>query len=186
MWYSGLSSLGQVNYRVPFEMFNTDIEIGMKNVSILVGFSDLITKPENKGMIDNLAEASRRGSRTYFKLSLTDNIINMYVPKATNSYDYTSIPIHFTVVDDGEYVWDIPSSAEIYECVHETTLEGSNMDPISLARVVSDYAGIHDFTSSGVPTLQATQSARNYSYDPKYQDYDRGLSEYNPETDYIP
>lgn len=167
-WESHLGILGKVTYRVPFSEFTKSLENGMRSVSILIAFADLITQESNKGMIDNIKAAKNRGSRTYFTMSSPDsNIMRMYVPKASNSWDYTTVPIRFKKTDDGEYEWDIPESAELYSSIydHEGPQSIEGITPEELSRVLSDYTGLERVTSSGVPVLYATQSAREYNTD---------------------
>ena len=170
-WKSDLGSLGNVSYRVPFTEFEKSLEAGMRCVSILIAFSDLITQETNKGMIDNIREANRRGSKTYFCMSSTrKNVMNMYVPVASDKYRYTTLPIAFEETSDGEYSWNIPDSAEIYACVYENDTPPAlgSMNTQELSRVISGYAGLEQRASSGVPILEATQSAREYSEDFEY------------------
>ena len=165
-WNSQLGALGSSIYRVPFSSFEKSIEDGMRYVSILIAFTELITKIENKGMIDNIVEAKRRGSRTYFQLSTeVDNMMNMYVPKLASSYECTVIPIHFDEISDGEYKWDIPNNAEVYACLNDITLDDLEISPEEITRAISGYTGLQDNDSTSVPTLMATKSARGYSYD---------------------
>lgn len=165
-WNSQLGALGLSIYRVPFSSFEKNIEDGMRYVSILIAFTELITKIENKGMIDNIVEAKRRGSRTYFQLSTeVDNTMDMYVPKPSSSYECTVIPIHFDEISDGEYKWDIPNNAEVYACLNDMALDDLEISPEELTRAISGYTGLQDNDSTSVPTLMATKSARGYSYD---------------------
>lgn len=165
-WNSDLGILGRVHFKVPFAEFQRQLESGMRSVSILVAFADLITKDSNKGMIEHIYEAKRRGSRYYFRMNDSSvNVMNMFIPIASRSWGYTSLPIHFTESEDGEYEWKIPDTAELYASVFDDQdphpLE--TMNPEELSRAVSNYTGLAQATSVGVPVLHATQSARDYS-----------------------
>ena len=165
-WKSVLGILGTVVYTVPFSEFRKSLEDGMRSVSVLIAFTDLITQESNRGMIDNIKTAKNRGSRNYFTMDSPDsNIVRMYVPNPKNTWDFTTIPIRFTKTSDGEYEWNIPESTELYASIYND--EGSQvvegMTPQELSRVVSEYTGLERVSSSGVPVLYATQSVRDYS-----------------------
>ena len=174
-WTSDLGILGKVKYHGLFTEFRESLENGLQSVSILIAFADLITQESNKGMIDNINVAKNRGAKTLFAMSSPDsNIMRMCVPKATNNWDYTTVPIRFTKTGDGEYEWGIPESAELYSSIYNDggsqAVEG--MVPEELSRVISEYTGLEGVSSSGVPVLCATESIRDYSayYEPESMD----------------
>ena len=167
-WESSLGILGQVEYCIPFSEFRKSLEYGMRSVSILIAFTDLITQETNKEMINNINEAKKRGANTYFMMPSSDsNIVRMSVPKATNRWEYTTIPIKFTILDDGKYQWDIPESVGLYSIIYDNQypLSIGELASEDLSNVISEYAGLGGRESSGVPVLQATQSTREYSID---------------------
>lgn len=160
-WSSTLGILGTVHYYVSFSRFQENLECGMRVVSILIAFADLITKERNKGMIDNIKEATNRGSRTYFYISSSDtDTIKMFIPTADSSRGFTSVPIKFTQSEDGEYVWTIPESAELFVSLNNHEGIGG-MTPAERSRAISDYAGLEQRTSSGVSILYTTQNVRS-------------------------
>jgi hypothetical protein len=169
VWTSRLGILGSVKYTVPLREFERSLEKGMRYVSILIAFADLITKEENKGMIDNIKEAGRRGARTYYSIVPTNEpFVNMTIPLGTG---YTTMKVQYEEREDGEYEWTIPEYAELYACIHDHDCP-SSLGEAELNRIVSDYAGLGTTASSGVPVLGATQSVRDYSYGTEYDDTD--------------
>lgn len=164
-WKSVVGSLGTVSFRTPTNLMHTDLPKGIRNISVLIAFADLITKPENKGMSDNISEASRRGSSTLYSLKNDTNIVRMSAPSHNTPYGWRKIDITYTELSDGEYEWSIPDMEEIYQSIYDElgTDYTSTRDPEEIRRIVSAYTGISQRVSSGVPVLHATQSAREYS-----------------------
>lgn len=184
-WDSTLGILGQTQYRVQFSKFKESLESGMRNVSILIAFAELITKEENKGMIDNIKEANNRGAQTYFYMSsFKKNTMKMSVPMADRSRGFSTIPIKYTQIEDGKYEWTIPESVELYSSMcNEEDLKNTTRGDLS--RIISDYVGLERGASDGVPVLYATQSAGDYLFERalecQYGDED---TESKPEIDY--
>lgn len=164
-WKSEVGSLGIVSFRTPTNLIHADLQKSIQKISVLIAFADLITKPENKGMSDNISEAYRRGSRILYSLKNDTNIVQMSVPSHNTSYGYRKIDIKYTEISDGEYEWSIPDTEEIYQSVYDELGPDytSTKDPAEIHRIVSEYTGISQRVSSGVPVLHATQSAREYS-----------------------
>lgn len=167
-WNSDLGSLGVVQFRIPISKFRIDIQTGMRYVSILVAFASLIMDECNRGMIDNLCEAKRRGAKTLFQCkSLDESIMYMTIPVMNNSYGLMELPIAFHSIEDGEYKWEIPNKAEIYAQVYKELSDTPIPRMSQISHMISDYTGLEVRTSQGVPVLAATQSVNTY-VDPSY------------------
>lgn len=170
-WSSVIEPLGgRVQFLIPFRYFESSLENGIENVSILVAFADLISKEENKGMAENMIRAKRIGAPYYYTARPIDKAVRMFLPpiSSLSVNTYSTLDISYTRDDTtGEYTWTIPDTESLYRQIMNDSPVLDVLEPDSvhlrIEREISAYTGLENRQSSGIPVMEATQSARELS-----------------------
>jgi hypothetical protein len=164
-WKSTIAPFGgKVRFQVPFHHFESALEHGMQHVSVLVAFADLIAKDENKGMVENMLRAWRMGAPYYYTTMSNNHSVRMFLPSSRPSVCMSlisTLDISYTRDDaTGDYIWTIPDSETLYREFVDTE---QAPDSEQMERQISEYTGLVVRQSSGIPVMETTQSAREWS-----------------------
>lgn len=167
-WESTITNIGKIKFQIPFSRFEESMEKGMSDVSVLIAFADLVSKPENKGMGDNMVDVVKRGlKRLYFSLSATrKNVLYTYKYDPRVFGSVVTIPIEYEE-NDGEYSWEIPNNVEFLESYENNEVEVTPSDILDIIGhdPPSAYIGMSTPLSQGLPINRVVNTVEKYIQD---------------------
>lgn len=127
-WNASCGIIGAVQFHINYTLLEEDLTDGLKMVSAIIAFTDLLTKEENHRFTENIMRAHTEcRSPCYFNLMSSfgsdsnergSQSVITYVPMNRSNFygfhSYTTIYVNFTVnPETGEYTWVIPDTPEV-------------------------------------------------------------------------
>lgn len=175
-WSSSCGIIGNIQFNISYSIINENLEEGLKMVSTMIAFTDLITKEENHNFTKNIMKAHLEfRSPAYFSLMPTKDTMITYIPINSSNYfglrSYYTIEINYTFnPDTGRYDWKIPDIIEIPTQVElnndemtgtEPNLNNINIPPSFERGITAGYRAVS--ISGDTETLSPIGLGRSYS-----------------------
>jgi len=128
-WNAECGIIGKVKFNIQYSLLEENLTEGLKMVSTIIAFTDLLTKEENRRFTENIMRAHMEyRSPCYFRIcyppssntlaSEPEQSVATYVPLEMGNFyglhTYLTIYVNYTFnPDTGEYSWVIPDTPEV-------------------------------------------------------------------------
>ena len=172
-WKSNCGNLGNVRFRIPLSLFETEIQKGVQKTAMLVSFATLLNQPVNAEFAERVKQSSLYGAHDLFTVdtSTDDKInVNVYLPQV---WSYRKIPIRCSVNDlTGDFIWFLEDDTQAFiqaipifmeDHLHTDEDAETDLDVVDRQMTVYKSIGLHQMTTPSIPIMETTQSIRQYS-----------------------
>jgi hypothetical protein len=148
-WNASCGIIGPVLFHIQYNLLEENLTKGLEMVSVIIAFTDLLTKEENRRFTENIMRAHYENrSPSYFNLSASSEAVVTYVPMNRGNFygfhSYDTIYVNYTFNGEtGEYSWVIPDTPEVPVEIRLNNDEMTGSPPDLTRGITSAYAPVH-------------------------------------------
>jgi hypothetical protein len=150
-WTSTCGILGDLKFHIGLNLIKDNLESGLRHISTLIAFTNLLCLPENHQLASKIKEAHNEcSSPYYFTLRYETNTIITYYP--ANNPLFITLKIKYDYSEEtGEYEWNIPDIPEVIQsiAIRPDEMTGVGYDTYSndLLTPPTIYRGVTEYRS---------------------------------------